>query len=262
MFMKKTPKSIQQIFVAAVVILILSSCQKEATNDIDTSTQNPSTNLTKVKTYTEDATSNGGHYVETFNLTYDGNNRLLSLISTSNPGNKLVYQYNADNTYTMDIYEGGVLSIHELFFVNNLPFVDSTLQFDAPRKDTTTEKYIYNSNKQLVTLKEYDYSKATGSTLLNQVNYQYDNAGNQVKELHKTATITYDYYPDRLNNLFVGLIYFQQSKNLLKTTTYIVPGALNEVINHTYTFDSSDRVTSEKAVDSNGDVSIKSYTYY
>jgi hypothetical protein len=256
---------IQTFLTLLAFILICSSCQKEATLEIGPTTQPPTTppptnGAHKVKTYTEDVTYGGGQHVkETFNLTYDNNDRLLSLISTTVLGNKLVYQYNTDNTYTMDIYVANVLSIHELFYLNTIPLVDSIVQYDAVGKDTTTEKYIYNSSKQLVTLKEYRYSKTTGATLLAQTNSTYDNSGNLIKEASTGYTATYDYYPDLVNNFSVGLIYYYQSKNLVKTTTENSGSTVT--INHTYTFDSSNRLLSEKEVFSDGNVTIKSYTY-
>lgn len=251
-------------FLASFILIIaLSSCQKEITGDVgipNTTPTSPSTS-NNVKTYSVDVSgANGVRDVTTFNLTYDASNRLTGLISTGNAGDKIIYKYNADNTYTMDIFESNVLSIHEIFYLNSLPFVDSTVQYDNASKDTTTEKYTYNSNKEWVVLKAYKYSKTTGASLINTVNRTSSN-GNIIKEVQGALVTTYEYYPDLLNNMSMGLVYFQQSKNLVKTTTE-VDGITKKVTNHTYTFDSNNRISSEKRVfSSGGDTAIQTYTY-
>ena len=159
----------------------------------------------------------------------------------------------------MDLYNSNVLSVHELFFINNLSFVDSTFQYDNTH-DSTTEKYFYNSGKQLVTLKEYDYSKITGAQLTNTHNYTYDNTGNVILEADNFSTTSYTYYTDLKNTLSLGQTYFPQTVNLAKTSTY-TSGSITITTNMTYTFDSSNRLSSEKDVLSTGDVYIKTYTY-
>ncbi|MGI8636563.1 MAG: hypothetical protein ACR2KZ_14295 [Segetibacter sp.] len=141
-----------------------------------------------------------------------------------------------------------------------MQLVDSTVQHDLSGQDTTTEKYLYNSSKQLVTLKEYTYTKRSGSTLINTTGYVTNNAGNVVQENHSSATIKYEFYPDLLNNVSIGTAYFYQNKNLVKTATTVFPNGSNEVTTHTYTFDSNNRITSEKQVSTVGTI-IQSYTY-
>ena len=260
------PTTFQTVIAALVFITIISSCQKEVTGDLDTPvTTTPTTPSSSaiVKTYTIDvAGPNGSHNITIFNLTHDANNRLTGLISATTVGDKIIYTYNSDNTYTMDIFESNVLSIHELFYLNNIPSIDSTVQYDTPNNDTTTEKYLYNANKQLTILKTYNYSKNTGITLVTTSNYTYDNSGNIIKEVQGSQTTTYQYYPDLFNSLSLGMIYFQQSKNLVKTTTENNGTFNSKIINHTYTFDSNNRITSEKRVFTGGsDTVIQKYTY-
>jgi hypothetical protein len=242
------------------VLLTLSSCQKEITGDLQPTDSNQSTAMAKVKTYTEEYTSGTTQRAGTYELTYDGSGRVLSINSTSTPGDKFVFNYNSDNTYSMDLYNANVLSIHQIFFLNNLPLVDSSFQYDLAM-DTTTEKYLYNSSNQLVSLKFYSYSNRSGSKLLNTTSYTYDNNGNIVNETDAISNTTYEYYPDLANNLSLGFIYLVQDKNLVKTTTYTL-GSTKQTTNHTYTFDSNHRVTSEKAISNNGEVLVKTYTYF
>lgn len=245
-------KGVVVLSALLLAILSFSSCQKEIRTPTDTLNTLP-------KTYTEDVTSSVlGNSTTTFNLTYDDNNRILSVIDSKTPGNKQLYQYNTD-TYTMDLYVNNQLSIHEIFYINAQSLVDSTLQYNDTN-DSTTEKYIYNAAKQLIQLNEYDYKKATGGVLNNTHLYTYDNTGNPVKDSDTSSVTAYTYYPDLLNNLSIGQVYFFQTKNLIKTTT-LTTGGTTATLDHTYTFDSKNRQISEKMVASNGDMVIRTYTY-
>lgn len=137
-------------------------------------------------------------------------------------------------------------------------YIDRVFQYNDT-KDTATEKYLYNGSNQLVTHKEYDYSKATGAVLYNTTNYTYDAAGNVIKEAGMYDVNTYT-YTTILNNFSMGFTPLPPAKYFLKTTTN-VNGGVTVTINHSYTFDSSNRLTSEKQVTSDGDIGIKSYTY-
>jgi YD repeat-containing protein len=249
-------KTIGTLFRVLMIMLLCTSCQKEITGDIGTEV---STGLNKIRSYTQDYTSGTTHEVATFNLSYDAQDRVTNIVTTSSPGDRLEFVYDADSNYTMDLYNNNVLEIHEKFFVNSLAKVDSSIQYN--RTDTSTEKYLYNANKQLITLKSYHYSSLTGSTLTNVTNYTYDNLGNVTRETNALSTISYDYYPDYLNNIYSGLIYFDESANLLKTTNYTL-GSSKETTNHTYTFDAKKRVSSEKAETTNGEVVVKTYNYF
>ena len=244
-----------KILLAALVTTIaVSSCQKEI------SPESPSSPVTsKIKTYTEDVTSAGSHSTITFNVNYDGSDRLISMVSASSPGDKFLYQYSSGN-FTIDLYNSSSISIHEIFFVNNNSFIDSTFQYNDTN-DSMTEKYIYNSAKQLVTIKQYDYSKTSGSVLSNVENYTYDTDGNAIKVADDYTVITYEYYPSLLNNLGAFTPYLPGNKKLVKTTS-VNDGSGVTTVNHTYTFDANNRITSEKDVADNGDIFIKTYTYY
>ena len=245
-----------KIALAIIVAVAFTSCQKEF------STSNPAGTTpilsNKVKTYTEDVTSAGAHTVTTFDLSYDNSNRLISMISETNTGDKFVFNYGSAS-YTGDIFNSNALSIHEVFFLNSNSFVDSTFQYNDTN-DSTTEKYIYNGAKQLVTLKEYDYSLLTGGVLSNTANYKYDSNGNQISATDDYSVTLYD-YTTLANTLVVGAPYFPVNKNLVKTTTYSFSGT-TIVLNHTYTFDASNRLNTETITDGATYTFIKTYTYY
>ncbi len=242
-----------KILPAIFIIILFASCQKEKSNDPNDSP------LVKLKTYTEDYYDGSTHNIITFNVSYDNSNRIISLISASSPGDKFVFQYSGNN-YTMDLYNSGTLSIHEVFFLNSNSLVDSSFQYNDT-SDSSTEKYIYNSSKQLITLKEYDYSKQYGSDLWNATNYTYDNNGNVITETDDFSTTTYEYYPSLLNNLPPLVPYYQASKNLVKTATVNNGGDIS-TLNHTYTFDASNRLSSETIIADTGESVVKTYTYY
>jgi hypothetical protein len=127
-----------------------------------------------------------------------------------------------------------------------------------------TEKYLYNSARQLIKLKQYDYKKATGSVLHDTHDYTYDSKGNILSEKDSFSVTTYEYYPDLLNNIIMAPEYFYRPKNLPKVTKY-TNGGSTETTTHTYKFDSNNRQISETKTTTGGGVEytvVKSYTYY
>jgi YD repeat-containing protein len=246
-------KVIPLVLAGFTVLYSFSSCKKENSASTDTSADLP-------KTYTEDVTSPAnGHEVETYNLTFDGNKRLTSMISTTPDLLKFIYTYNSDKSFTLDLYESGQLTIHSLYLINAIGLVDSNFQYNNTQ-DTSTEKYIYNASKQLIQNKEYEYSTATGSVLWNSTQYAYDGNGNMITKTEGGTTTSIEYYPDLEVSFTLDGAYFPHSKNLPKTETVNSGGSII-TITHTYTFDSQNRLTSEKLVADNGEIAIKSYGY-
>jgi hypothetical protein len=122
-------------FLAISSVILFSSCQKDAGADSPTSTD-------RVKSYTEDITSGSiGNSVTTYNLTYDGSNRITSLISASNSGDKFLFTYNSAATFSMEIFNSNIRVIHEDFFLNSNSYPDSTYQYNNTG-DTSTEKNV------------------------------------------------------------------------------------------------------------------------
>lgn len=250
-------KNILALLAAISFIVLLSSCQKDAGGG-------PTTVTDKVKTYTEDIKSGSiGNFVTTYNLNYDGSDRISSMISTSNPGDKFLFTYNSASSYSMDIYNSNLLVIHEDFFLNSNSYPDSTFQYNDTG-DTSTEKTVYNVKNQAIKLYEYDYSTITGSDLWNITTYTYDADGNLVKSEDTDTNIdTYEYYPDMVYVLPVITPYAQPKKlNLVKKRTLTSNGFLVGSATFTYTFDSKNRISTEKAVISDGSVILKTYTYF
>jgi YD repeat-containing protein len=237
------------VFILAL-ITIQTSCSK------DNSAPNQSVSLPK--TYTEDVRSTVvGNSITTYNLSYDGQGRLLSMISTSTPTFKLTYQYSG-SSFTSDIYNNDLLQIHEMFWLNSASLVDSTFQYNNTQ-DSTTEKYLYDPGKSLIQKIEYDYHQ-TGAIPAQVTNYSYDNSGNLVSESTNTGSST-QYTYTNLPNVNFFQSYFPQPKYLINTATMSVSGFL-ETATHTYSFDSNNRLTRDSVYTSGTDlIVIKSYAY-
>jgi hypothetical protein len=243
---------------------LFASCQKdfELTNPIDSTTTTPTPGPNTgflVKTYKEDVVSAFGNYSSTFILTYDASNRIKTMISTANPGDKFVYTYGS-NSYVMEQYNSNVLSIHETFFLNSNNLVDSTFQYNNTR-DTTTEKYIYDANKLLKELKQYEVSR--GTTLTERTTLTHDSHGNVLTETSTNSpTVTYTYNTAQLETRRIGLIHFTTNKHLVQNSSTTISG-MPASATHTYTFDSNNRITSEKQTSAiPGEVLTLSFTYY
>ena len=245
-------KNIKTTLTVCIIVFLLNACQKPFTDEFASSSSSSSSTAARPKTYTEDVTTPSGHTVVTFNLSYDANNRLVSMISASSPGDKFIYQYSS-NTITLDIYNSNVLNIHEIFFLNSLNYADSTLQYNNTA-DTMTEKYYYNSSNQLVKLNEYDYSVSTGAVLFNSTTYAYDVTGNVVTEVDNTAGTTTYTYSNIPFNFSMGFDFLPPPKYFVKTETN------GSTLTHAYTFDSSNRLLTD-TVTGGGYTLIKSYTY-
>jgi hypothetical protein len=243
--------------LAALILIVITSCQKEPSVDLPSVTN-------KVKTYTEAITSSSiGNSVTTYNLTYDANNRIISMVSAADPGNKVVYTYASANTILSDLYAGAVLGIHYEGYYNNNR-LDSVFQYNDTG-DSSTEKHIYNSAGYLVTSYEYNYSKLSGSVLENTIQNTYDASGNQLKsEGTDTNVETYEYYEDKVYvHPMIGPAIIPVVKhNLIKTHSVTSNGFPAGTETITYTFDSNDRISTETSTIDDGSVVVKTYTYF
>ncbi len=247
------------ILAGIISVTALFSCNKS--DDIVTTP----TAANKVKAYIEDITTGLFHTADTFSLTYDGSNRIVSAISLS--GNKLLYTYNGNTDFNLDIMNGTIINTRAKTYINSANLLmDSTYQFNNSG-DTSTQKFIYNSANQLIEERNYDYSALTGPQYVGKDVYAYDANGNMISDIETddlgaTLQVTTYTYGSAVANIFTGMIYQAQgSKNLPVSITYTPTGGIPQTETITYTFDSDNRVTSETHT-STGTIVIKSYTYY
>jgi hypothetical protein len=194
--------------------------------------------------YIEDARNTPLNVIDSFSITYDNNNRIVGLAS---PNLKTVYTYNANTSFTMDLYVNNQLNIHEIGWVNGNLLVDSTFQYNNAN-DSSTEKYTY-SGKLLTRKSTYLYSAVTGSQLDTQDDYSYDNNGNAVKDIQSDgngnvyiiSTLT---YTNQLLNYSISAPYFVPLSKNLPATEVQTDGSGNAIgsVNITYVYDNSGRV--------------------
>lgn len=245
--------STYKILLPCLFVFACISCQKQV--DSPDPVVPPSTD--RIKTYTEDYTASSGHYVSTYNLNYDASGRLISTVSAASAGDKFVYTYST-GSFTFDLYNSNVVSIHELLFLNSNSFIDSTIADNGPG-DSTSEKYQYNAANQLTKLTQYSISGGV-RTVEDVSNYFYDNSGNLIKDVSRYSETTYDYYPNLLNPILFLHPFLPGAKLLIKTTTANQGGTVT-VLKHTYTFDANNRLSTEKVVADSGEILIRTYTY-
>ena len=244
-----------------ILIVTLIACTFAACKKNSDKTPNGASN--KVKLYIQDARNTPLNTIDSFAMTYDNSNRLISQVSSKE---KFVYTYSGNTSFTMDLYELGQLSIHEIGYVGSNNFLDSTFQFNDTQ-DSSTEKYFYNGT--LLTNKiSYDYSNHL-STVNMRESFTYDNNGNLIKDVQTavgpgvstTTTFTYTDKPIQfaLSPSFVPV----QAKNLPATQSQTDPaGNKIATVTYSYEFDSQGRITKETDAISGGYTVIKTYVYY
>jgi hypothetical protein len=248
--------TIRHLLTPLSVLLIFTSCSKNTSTDL-------TGNSIRLKTYIEDVQIPfAGHLTDTFAVSYDNNNRITGMVS---PNLKFAYAY-SDKSFTLDLYENGQPSIHENFFLNNIPYLDSTFQFNNTN-DSSTEKYVYNG-KLLVHKTTYSYSQmATTVEFTN--GYTYDDNGNLIKDIetdgqgniNTISTYTYTTIPI---NITVNPVYFPPQSKYFPATLKETDGSGNIIANVTYSylFDNFNRLSKETDMADNGEVAVKTYIYY
>lgn len=245
------------IWLAAVVLLSsIISCKKSGNS-------NSSTNPNRIKAYIEAVHGTSFDQTDTTNLGYGADGRLTSMTSTNG---KVVYTYNGTSSFTMDLYENGHLSIHELALIKGGSVVDSTWQYNDTY-DTTTEKFIYSGNV-LISKITYDYSG--GRPFVQTVNnYTYDNNGNLLKDVEGDGSgginsVTTYTYTNKAFQLVTSPTYFPAQAKYLPATLSVTDGSGNPtgIVTFSYVFDSAGRVTQQTATGNDGSSDVKRYIYF
>lgn len=233
-------------------IILFASCSKDPDSIV--------LNNNKVKSYTEELTfPGGGSTTTTLNINYDSNDRISSLVSSTSPGDKFVFTYISNDQYSMDLYTSGEVDLHEEFFLNH-SLVDSTIQYSDG--DSMSEKYHYNAANQLIKLVEYELYG--GVYLSNVTNFTYDASGKMIKSTDLNGQEdTYEYYPDLVYAMPAIMPFFAAppKMNLVKSHSTTIDGELIGSSTTTYTFDSSDRISTITETGDDGSISKKTFVY-
>jgi len=254
----------QNTLLLLVIVLLCSgliSCQKEIVTDIP---PDPAPGSVKLKTYIEDARNTPFSSIDTFDITYDVQDRIVSVVGRAT-GLRFLYAYQ-QASYITDIKVVDHLIIQDISFLNAAGWTDSTFQTND-EKDSSATRLIYNMSGQVVEERLYTYTTETGSIPDGNSYYEYDANGNVVKYTEKAATgqtiaVTSYTYNGNLNTVFLTptsrpLPY----KNLPVTKSIYYPGSGTESSTYEYTYDSNNNVTSEKETGSDGSFVIKKYIY-
>ncbi len=242
-------KFFKLLVAACVLTFSFYSCKKD---DVSKCTS------TLVKTLTKNYYDTGTGVLAgsmTYNVTYDANNRVTSIISTDNT-DKLLYDYPSSTKYTIDEYSNpsSIPDFHKEVYLNSVSLVDSVF-FRQYGNDTVTEKYSYNSSKQLISKKTTP--KGYSSTI---DYYIYDASGNPTTNstTNYVTTSTYSTLPN--SNPLAEPNFFQSPNLILTSSTY--NGGVLYSTSYTYTFDSNNRLSSEKTIDQQGrTTSMRTYSY-
>ncbi|HVU95318.1 MAG TPA: hypothetical protein VHE34_08845 [Puia sp.] len=238
------------------VFCLYVSCKKS-------SNSNSSANPNRIKSYVEAVHGTPFDQTDTFSLGYDADGRLTTMTSRTL---KMTYAYNGTASFTLDLYENGQFSIHELAFIKGGTVVDSTWQYNNSH-DTTTEKYIFNGNV-LISKITYDYSGGL-PFVFRRNDYTYDNNGNLVKDVEGDGSgginsITTYTYTNKTFQLATTPIYWPAQAKYLPATMTVKDGSGNPTatVTYAYVFDNAGRVTQETDAVDNGSSVVKSYIYY
>jgi hypothetical protein len=245
---------IKHLFAGLFLLCLFASCKKN-------SGSNSSGKSSKLKTYIEYVQAGSSIVTDTFAVAYDNDNRIISVTA---PNLGFVYTY-SDKSFTLDLYENSQLSIHEIAWLNSVPYVDSTFQYDNT-SDTTTEGYIYTGN-QLTRETTYSYSNGV-ATIDTRDDYTYDNNGNGIKDVQtdgqgNVLTISTFTYTNKPLSVTISPIYFAPGSKYLPATQQQTDGTGNPIasVTYSYVFDSSGRLTKETDTINNGEVASKTYIY-
>jgi hypothetical protein len=243
--------------LSLVALLVLNtSCKKDKASGIG--------GRQKLKSYTEEITAQGnGHTVETFNINYDGQERITSIVSTTKPGHRLEYKYINNDKFTFEQIEDNKLMLHRDYFINaEVGKVDSLYQYNIS-KDTTAFKYFYDKENRILKQKEYLISYLLPPVWYNTIDYVYDTKGTLTKKAESFAETSYRYDEEYKNTTLLEPGYIP-SQEKLPSHTYSVRFSITMTTEHFYTYDEQGRLASEKAVESDGSrqtIKIRTYTY-
>jgi hypothetical protein len=246
-----------KIYTAAGVVTLLFvggiACQKKD--------KGPDNHSANVKSYIETVEFAGVATADTFNVSYDSQDRISGHGPASDPSNRIEYVYENDRYY-QDIYKQGSLQLRNTFYLNSSrTFVDSSVE-KFSNQATMHIKYLYNANEQLIEKRSYRYDGNSIPMSFDTVKYTYNADGLLDKQNERLEETIYKYDQVIKSNVHLETPYMPVKKQLPTQSVTTHNGAVVATINYTYTFDANNRLVKEKEAEA-GDLFIitRSYTY-
>jgi hypothetical protein len=243
--------------LSLVALLILNtSCKKDKAAGIS--------GRQKLKSFTEDKTAQGsGHTVESFNVNYDAQDRITSIVSTTKPGHRLEYNYINNNKFTYEQIEDNKIIKHRDYFINaEIGKVDSLYEYRITG-DTTSFKYFYDKENRILKQKEYLVSYLLPPVWSNTIDYVYDTKGVLTRKVESFSEESYRYDAEFKNTILLEPGYIP-SQEKLPSHIYNTRFSITKTTEHFYTYDGQGRLASDKAVENDGrsqTITIRTYTY-
>jgi hypothetical protein len=250
-------KSVNYFFIISILILSLFSCKKSDTTQ--------SAFSKNVKTYIVDETNAAGRRVDSFTVYYDATDRILKALS---PDSSIFFRYLSGNTFSKQVKSDSITTLIELFYVNANNGVDSSLRYTIDG-DSIKQKFEYNDQQQLTSMKTYHFTNAQGLMLLRTNEYTYDANGNRIRDIESDemsnviSTTSYT-YGEQAADLFTIRTFFEPTAftNLPLTESTLFNGSGNTVsYQYAYTFDENGRVISQTQTGNLGNTIVRTYKY-
>ena len=234
------------------LLVILYGCSKDSGN------AGTGASL-KVKSVTEELAGPTYHRVTTSMLSYDPQDRLISLQSDSIT-TSLTY---GPGLIEKNVYHIGLPEEHSFFYVRPDGVVDSSVLYSVIF-DSIYFSYQYNSKNQLEM--ETMRSNVWPASSYDTIYYEYNSAGDFSKTTQAGNVNTFEYYdqPNYRTPLSILIPWFPVTPHLLKQSWYAFNGVNQTTTTCAYDFDDYGRIisVSNQTTGSYPQAYKITYTYY
>lgn len=225
------------IFIEYLILILLTSTNTSGINSGD------------LKTCRLISLSRDGLFAATSEYRYDDTNRLVQNISKYKSGGISYAYYAQDSVELIYTDKGGVFTTISKYYINSEGFAENCTSVDYERNAegihyisrSTTQSFEYDEHGHLI---YFEKVPDKGSPSFTKYFYENDNL---ISTTSNHAETSYNYYPDKANNLEdTHSIFGRRNLNLLKSTKRIketggTRSGINQEI-YRYDFDKNDRV--------------------